>query len=250
MRSGLFAASAALLLSIAAAPAPRAAEPLSAEQRQEIESIVRDYIRQHPEILIESLQSAEEKLEAEKESRAKGALAERRRDLMEDAAAPVGGNPQGNVTVVEFFDYRCPYCKQVHPAIVQLLGEDKQIRFVYKEFPILGKDSTYAGRAALAAFRQGIGKYESFHNALMALKGQLSEETVLKTASSVGLDVDQLKGDMGRGEIDDALKRTNALARALDIRGTPAFVIGDKLLPGAVDVATLKKSVAEARKSE
>jgi protein-disulfide isomerase len=249
MRSAFVSAAAALLL-VAVAPSTRAGEPLGAEQRDQIESVVRDYLRAHPEIIVEALQSAEAKMEAEKESRAQVAVAERRRDLLEDAAAPVGGNPQGNVTVVEFFDYRCPYCKQVHPAIVQLLGEDKQIRFVYKEFPILGKDSTYAGRAALAAFRQGIGRYESFHNALMSLKGQLGEEIVLKTAASVGLDVDKLKGDMGRSDIDEALNRTNALARALEIRGTPAFVIGDKLLPGAVDVATLKKSVAEARKSE
>src|SRR5262249_9479425 len=128
MRSLLLPAAAALLVLAGALPAP-AAEPLSDEQRQQIETVVRDYIRQHPEIIVEALQSAEDKMEAEKDSRAKQALTERRRDLIEDAAAPVGGNPLGNVTVVEFFDYRCPYCKQVHPAIVELLGSDKQIRF-------------------------------------------------------------------------------------------------------------------------
>jgi protein-disulfide isomerase len=244
IRLGLTAAL-ALLLAASAAPM-RAAEPLSAEQRQQIEGVLRDYLMQHPEFLLEALQAAEDKMKAAEEGRAKQALGERRRDLLEDAAAPVGGNPKGDVTVVEFFDYRCPYCKQVHPAIVQLLGEDKQLRFVYKEFPILGKDSTYAGKAALAAHRQD--KYEPFHNALMSLKGGLSEEIVLKTAASVGLDVERLKSDMAKPEIEAALKRTYDLAQALEIRGTPAFVIGGKLLPGAVDVATLKKTVAEARK--
>jgi protein-disulfide isomerase len=237
---------AAALVVIAAWSGPAAAEGLTPQQRREVEQIFRDLLVKHPEILMEALEAADEKMKADAEARASEAVVERKRDLLEDPAAPIGGNPKGDVTVVEFFDYRCPYCKQVHPDVVKLLGEDRQVRFVYKEFPILGKDSTFASRAALAAVKQG--KYEPFHNALMSLKGSLGEEVVMNTASSVGLDVEKLKTDMRAPEIDAALKRTYELAQALDIRGTPAFVIGGKLLPGAVDAATLRKTVAQARK--
>jgi protein-disulfide isomerase len=226
--------------------AASAADEFSADQQRAIEKIVREYLVKHPEVLMEALQAAEEKMNADQEDRSKAALAERRKEIFEDPADPVGGNPKGDVTIVEFFDYRCPYCKQVHPSIVELIGSDKQVRFVYKEFPVLGKDSVFAGRAALAAARQG--KYERFHDALMGLKGQLGEDTVLKTAASVGLDVDRLKKDMDLPEIAAALKRTYDLARALDIRGTPAFVVAGKVVPGTVDAATLKRLVAEARK--
>lgn len=236
----------AALALIAAWSGPAASQGLTPQQRQEVEQIFRDLLVKHPEILMEALEAADEKMKAEAEAHASEAVASRKRDLLDDPASPVGGNPKGDVTVVEFFDYRCPYCKQVHPDIVKLLGEDRQVRFVYKEFPILGKDSTLASRAALAAVKQG--KYEPFHNALMALKGSLAEDVVMSTASSVGLDIEKLKADMRAPEIDAALKRTYELAQALDIRGTPAFVIGGKLLPGAVDGGTLKKTVAQARK--
>jgi protein-disulfide isomerase len=235
-----------LLPALLGPTAGRAAEPFTPDQQRAIEQIVREYLVSHPEVLMEALQAVEEKMRDEQDGRAKEALATRQKDLLEDAASPVGGNPKGDVTVVEFFDYRCPYCKQVHPAIVELLGQDQGIRFVYKEFPILGKESIFAGRAALAAQRQG--KYQPFHDALMSLKGQLSNDAVLKAAAGAGLDVEKLKADMESPEIADALKRTYELAQALEIRGTPAFVIGGKLLPGAVDAATLKKRVAEARK--
>jgi protein-disulfide isomerase len=234
------------LVMLAAWAGPAAAQGLTPEQRQEVERILRDFLVKNPEVLIEALQAAEDKMRAESEAHASEALAGRQKDLLDDPATPVGGNPKGDVTVVEFFDYRCPYCKQVHPEIVKLLGEDRQVRFVYKEFPILGKESKFASRAALAAERQG--KYEPFHNALMTLKGQLSDEAVLRAAGAVGLDVEKLKADMARPEVEEALKRTYELAQALDIKGTPAFVIGGKLVPGAVDAATLKKMVADARK--
>jgi protein-disulfide isomerase len=236
----------ALALLVPPVIAASAAEEFTADQQRAVEKIVRDYLLKHPEVLMEALQAAEDKMKEEQEGRAKAALTTRAKDLFEDPAAPVGGNPKGDVTVVEFFDYRCPYCKQAHAAVSELLGADKQVRFIYKEFPVLGKDSVFAGRAALAAARQG--KYEAFHNALMGGKGQISEDSVLKTAGSVGLDVEKLKKDMDSPEIADALKRTYELAQSLEVRGTPAFVVGGKMVPGAIDGATLKKLVAEARK--
>jgi protein-disulfide isomerase len=232
---------------LAATPLARAADAVTPAQKSAFEQIIHDYILHHPEVVIEALQSAEDKMKAQGEERARAAVVERRQELLEDPAAPVAGNPKGDVTIVEFFDYRCPYCKQVEPALEALLKEDRQLRIVYKELPILGKDSVYATRAALAARKQA--KYDKFHAAMMAAKGQIDEKIILQVAASTGLDVERLKSDMNASEIDDVIKRNYDLAQALDIHGTPAFVIGGELVPGAIDIATMKQKIAAARKS-
>jgi protein-disulfide isomerase len=236
----------ALLALLFALPAG-AAEPFTPEQEEAIGRLVRDYLHRHPEAIIEALQAGEARLKAEAAEKTKTALATKRRELEADPGSPVLGNPNGDVTLVEFFDYRCPYCKQVSPALQALAAEDKQLRIVMKELPILGKDSVTAARAALAAERQG--KYGAFHHALMGLKGKLSDEAIYRTAASVGLDVDRLEADMNRPEIEAQLRATLDLAQALEVRGTPAFVVGGELIPGAVDVATLRRKIAEARKA-
>jgi protein-disulfide isomerase len=241
-----------LLICLAAAflvamPFARAADAVTPAQKSAFEQIIHDYILQHPEVVIEALQSAEDKMKAQGEERARAAVVERRQELLDDPTAPVAGNPKGDVTVVEFFDYRCPYCKQVEPALEALLKEDRQLRIVYKELPILGKDSIYATRAALAARKQA--KYDKFHAAMMAAKGQIDEKVVLQVAASSGLDLERLKSDMNAAEIDEIIKRNYDLAQALDIHGTPAFVIGGELVPGAIDIATMKQKIAAARKS-
>jgi protein-disulfide isomerase len=236
----------------AAAAVPLLARPAAAEealtpaQKQSFEKLIHDYLLDHPEVLIEALQAAEDKMKQQAEERAQQAIASRSQELLADPEAPVVGNPQGDVTLVEFFDYRCPYCKQVSPSLQALIKEDSRLRVVYNEFPVLGRESVYASRAALAAKKQG--KYEPFHNALMGLKGQLGDEVVLKTAASVGLDVEKLKSDMGTPDIEAQLRRNHELAQALEVRGTPAFIVGSTLIPGAVDVATLRQKIAEARK--
>jgi len=233
---------------IAAAPAQsvRAAE-IPPEQRQAIEGIIHDYLMQNPDVLIEALRGAEDKLNREADAKASKVLTDRRNEIFDDPATPVGGNPRGDVTIVEFFDYRCPYCKQVLPALQTLVKEDRNLRFIYKEMPVLGSVSVTAAHAALAAQRQG--KYEVFHNAMMGTKGQITEETVLKVAGSVGLDIDRLKQDMTAPEIERAIKSNLALADALNIRGTPGFIIGNRIVPGALDLETLKDMIADARKS-
>ena len=208
-------------------------------QRQAIETIIHDYLMQNPDVLIEVLRAAED-------AKSKQALSERHQEIFDDPATPVGGNPQGDVSIVEFFDYRCPYCKQVQPALETLLGQDPKLRFVYKEMPVLGPSSVVAAHAALAARLQG--KYEPFHNAMMATKGQISEDVVYRVAGSVGLDVERLKRDMASPEIDQAVKANLALAEALDIRGTPGFIIGDHIIPGAIELDSLKDLIAESRK--
>ena len=232
-------------LAIAPAGSLGAAE-ISSEQRKAIEAIIHDYLMQNPDVLIDALREAEAKANSEADVKATQVLRDRRHEVFDDPATPVGGNPQGDVTVVEFFDYRCPYCKQVHPAIQKLLDQDRKLRFVYKEFPVLGEQSDIAAHAALAARLQG--RYEAFHNAMMAAKGQITEDQVYRIAGSIGLDVDRLKRDMTGPEIDQALSANKALANALDIRGTPGFIIGDHIVPGAIDLDALKNMVADARK--
>ena len=230
---------------LALAPSAVSAAGFTPEQRQEIEGIIKDYLTRNPEVMLDVLQAAEDKLKSESHAKASAALAAHRDEVFNDPAAPVGGNPKGDVTLVEFFDYRCPYCKQVEPSLEKLLSTDRQLRFVYKEFPILGPESTMAARAALAANKQG--KYAAFHRAAMAIKGQLDDSALFKTAGSVGLDVERLKHDMESPDIEAALQANLALAAALNIRGTPGFVIGDQIVPGAIGLDALKHLISDAR---
>jgi protein-disulfide isomerase len=242
-----FAALALASTLLAAVPlCPIKAAEFTPEQRKAIEAIIHDYLMQNPEVLIDALREAEAKASSDADVKAAQVLRDRRHEVFDDPATPVGGNPQGDVTIVEFFDYRCPYCKQVHPAIQRLLDQDPKLRFVYKEFPVLGEQSDVAAHAALAARLQG--QYEAFHNAMMAAKGQITEELVYRIAGSIGLDVDRLMRDMTGPEIDQALSANRSLAKALELRGTPGFVIGDHIVPGAVDLEALKTMVADARK--
>jgi len=239
---------AALLLGFFALlpPQPAGAASFTPEQRKELEGIIHDYLVKNPEVLLDALQAAEDKIKTDTRDKAANALVSRKREIMEDPESPVSGNPQGDVSVVEFFDYRCPYCKQVELALETLLSEDRQVRLIYKELPVLGPDSTVAAKAALAARKQG--KYEQFHRALMTMKGQINEGVVFKVAGSVGIDTDRLKKDMSAPEIDRAIKANMELAQALDIRGTPAFIIGNDIIPGAMELSTMKDMVDEARK--
>jgi len=240
-----------LLLALAVfafrAPPAGAADALTPAQKEAVERVVHDYILAHPEVMVEAIRTAQAKAKEKKEESAKQAITARRGELLSDASAPVAGNPQGDVTIVEFFDYRCPYCKQVEPHLEALLKEDPKLRIVYKEFPVLGPESLYASRMALAAQKQG--KYAPFHDAMMTAKGKITDETVLDVARSVGIDVARAKTDMSAPDIQEIIKRNYALADALDIQGTPAFIVGDTLVPGATDLDNLRRLIAEARKN-
>ena len=238
---------AALLFLAAGLAAPaNAADPLTPEQKAAVETVIRDYFLKNPEFMVEVLHAAEAKLKQEKAEDARQAIAANRNALVADATSPVGGNPEGDVTIVEFFDYRCPYCKQVEPALEALVKEDPKIRVVYKEFPVLGAESVYASRMALAALKQG--KYDIFHRALMTTKGQITQDVILKVAATAGVDIAKAKAEMIAPDIQEIIKRNYALAEALDINGTPAFIVGDVLIPGATDISGLRKLVADARK--
>ena len=168
-------------------------------------------------------------------------------ELFKDPTSPVGGNPNGDVTIVEFFDYQCGYCKVVFPRIEKLLIDDSNLRFVFKEMPILGPNSVFAARAALAARMQGEKQYVAFHKVMMASRGSLNKASVFRFATDAGLDLERLKGDMEDDNINDMIRRNLKLADALSINGTPAFVIGDTIVRGAVDLLKLKILVERAR---
>ncbi len=195
-----------------------------------------DYLLKHPEAVLDALIAV----------RARGQIALNEKELLRDPDDLVAGNVAGDATIVEFFDYRCPYCKQLEPVLDALLREDKNLRIVYKEFPVLGDASVYATRVALAARTQG--KYAAFHRAMMAAKGDIDEAFVLKVASSVGLDLGRLKEALRAPEIDRIIHANYALADALYIQGTPGIIIGTTLIPGATDIDTLRKNIAAARK--
>ncbi len=241
-------AAAAVLSSalLAAAAAPVCAADFSADDRGAIEKIVREYLITHPEVLVEAMQALETRQQAATEVKTRAALKENRDEIFNDFASPVGGNPKGDVTVVEFFDYNCGYCKAVHNDALKLVKDDGRIRYVYKEFPILGPGSVTAAKAALAARAQG--KYVEAHNALMGHRGRLDDSTILRLVGELGLNMDKLKADMESAAVTRTVEKNLALADKLGVRGTPAFVIGDALSPGAIKLDEMKRMVAEARK--
>jgi protein-disulfide isomerase len=226
-------------------PRPAAAADFTPDQKKQIEAIIEDFLANHPDLLMQAIEKADDKLKADAKDKSVKALADHRQEVFNDPASPTAGNPNGNVTLVEFFDYRCPYCKQVEPSLEKLLGEDHQLRFVYKEFPVLGPDSELAAHVALAAKRQG--KYAAFHRAMMAATGHIDEEVIYKVAASVGLDTDRLKQDIKSPDIEKELKSNIDLGNVLDIDGTPGFVVGDQIVPGAVSLDGLREMIATAR---
>ena len=239
----------ALLLCAVALAASRpqiaVAADFTSDQKKEIEAIVRDYLKNHPEMLIDAMKAADDKLKADEQAKAVETLAAHRQEVFNDPRSPVAGNPNGNVTLVEFFDYRCPYCKQVEPALEKLIGDDHQLRFVFKEFPVLGPDSETAARVALAAKKQG--KYDAFHRAMMNIGGHIDEAVIYKVAASVGLDVERVKQDVKSPDIDKELKADLDLGKLLDLSGTPSFIVGDTIVPGAIGAEELKQLIATAR---
>lgn len=244
-RAGAALMLAAGLAATAPALAQDAAAPLDARQKEAVEALVRQYILDHPEVVVEALQRYEQQRQAAEAERQRAALTSLAAELTDDPRDPVIGNPGGDVTLVEFFDYRCPYCKRASGTLAQLIEEDPNLRVVMKEFPILSQESVQAARAALAARQQG--KYEAFHFALMEGGGGFTDDEILLVAEQVGLDAEALEQAMQDPAIDALLRDVNGLAEKLGITGTPAFVIGDTLIPGAVGLEELRAKVAEAR---
>lgn len=206
---------------------------------------VRAYLLENPQVIVEAMQVLQARQQAAEASEVEAVLAARADEVFRDPMSPITGNPDGDVSLVEFFDYNCPYCRRVAPVVADAEAADPQLRIVYKEFPILGPGSAFAAKAALAAHRQGL--YFTFHEALMQAGGRADESSVLAVAEDVGLDLERLKSDMKDPEIQAAIDRNLALAEALRITGTPGFVVGKRILRGATDLETLQTLIREAR---
>jgi protein-disulfide isomerase len=248
MRILAFAAAALVALSSAASSAwAQGDKPFTPEQEKRIRDMVREYILANPEVILEAVQTLRRRQEEAQKKAAEQALKTRKDELQGAKDLPVMGNPNGDITIVEFMDYRCGYCKGVKPVLDQVLKEDGKIRLVLKEFPILGPASKTASMAAIASIKQG--KYVAFHNALMAYPNNLTDEVIFALARQVGIDVAKLKEDMKSDEVTGLIARTNKLAQELGINGTPAFIIGDEIVPGAIGADEFKARISAARRA-
>lgn len=195
----------------------------NSDQKKEMEKVIHDYLVNNPEVLLEASQALQQKQQQAMQEQAQGAIKENANQLFSDNLT-VMGNPKGGVTLVEFFDYQCIHCKKMAPALNNLIKKDKNLRIVYKEFPIFGKSSDTASRVALAAAMQG--KYQAMHDALIQQDKRLTDQVVMDLAKSVGLDMTKLKTDMQSKTVTDALEANRQLAEKLHLMGTPAFVVG------------------------
>jgi protein-disulfide isomerase len=214
-------------------------------QKKEIGDIVRDYLLTNPEILMEvsrTLETKQKQAEAEQREKALAASADA---IFRSPHDHVAGNPEGDVTMVEFFDYNCGWCKKGLPEVLNLIEQDKNLRVVMKEFPIFGGDSDYAAKAAIASRKQG--KYWELHTALLGHEGKVTREVVDETAKAQGLDLEKLKADMDSPEVAKVIAETQALAHSLAINGTPAFIIDTHLTPGYLPAGDLMAAIQDVR---
>lgn len=208
---------------------------------EQVKQLALEAILENPQIIMQAVAI----LEQRKRERAASASNTVRLQLEQDPNSPNLGNPDGDVTVIEFFDYNCPYCRKAGQTVQELLASDANVRVIYREWPILGEDSVFASRAALAARAQG--KYEEFHWALMNGEGRASEASILKLARHLDLDVEKLQADMTSPAVEAHIAQSSALARTLGFTGTPAFIVGDRTAPGMLSTDEITAMVAEAR---
>lgn len=217
--------------------APAGSDQFSKPQRDAIDAMVRQYILDHPEVIPEAINRLQEREVAK-------LLDSNRSEIETPFAGAWAGNPDGDVVMVEFFDYACPYCRASKADVDKLLAEDKSLKVVYRDFPVLGPASDEAAMASLSAAQQG--KYKAFHNAMFAA-GRPSREKVITTVRQARLDEVRTARDLGASALRAEIQKNLDLGRALGLTGTPAYVIGDRILSGAVGYDEMKKAIAEAR---
>jgi len=227
---------------IGAGLAPACADDFTPAQRAEIVQIIREAMQKDPSILRDAVAAMQADDDAKAAQAASAAIGKYRAEILASPAGMVAGNPEGKITVVEFYDTRCPYCRKMIPEIDALLQSNPNVRWIYKDFPVLGPSSTMEAKALLAANRQG--GYARLQALFMKQGGTETEDNIATLAKSVGLDSKKLLADMQDPAIDATINANLTLGTNLSINGTPAFVIGDTLVPGAVDLDDLKKIVA------
>lgn len=246
LRPVALAAAVALLPVSAGAQGPT----FSDAQRQEIERIVKDYLLRHPEVLQEVVAELEKRQAVAEADRQKTSIAEHREALFNSKHQVTLGNPQGDVTLVEFFDYNCGYCKRALADKLALLKSDPKLRLVLKEFPVLGPGSIEAAQVSIAARMQDPTgkKFTQFHEKLLGGRGQADRARAMAVAKEVGFDMARLEGDLKSAEVRQSLEEVMRMAEALGINGTPTYVIGESIIPGAVGASTLRQQI-EARRA-
>ena len=246
-RPALFAS---LLAATHAAGTGRPAQSFSDDQKQAIEGIIKDYLLKHPEVLQEAMTALDKKQQEADAEKARTTIKDNNATLFNSPHQVVLGNPQGSVTVVEFFDYNCGYCKKALPDMLTLLKTDSNIKFVLKEFPVLGEGSVEAAHVAVAARMQDPSgkKYIEFHQKLLGGRGPADKAHALAAAKDAGFDMARIDKDMNSDEVKATIDENMKLADALGVNGTPSYVVGSELVVGAVGLDALKEKIAAAQK--
>lgn len=229
-----------------AAEQPTTFTPAQVEQ---LHTIIKDYLVQNPQVLVEASQVLQAQQEKKMQTQAMSAIEQNKNALFNDVKSPSLGNKDAPATLVEFFDYQCGHCREMAPQIEKLISEDKNLHVIFKELPIFGGASEYAAKVALAAAMQSPGKYYKFHNLLFSAQGPLTKETVLGLAKKAGLNIVTLTKDMNSPEINKQIRDNFTLAQSLKIMGTPTFVISNKAqtkfayIPGATSLTSLQSQI-------
>ena len=242
----LLAAGVAGTLMIGAGPV-RAADAFTPEQKAALGQVIRDYLIQNPEVLDEAMAALEKKRSEQAEAQQNEIITNKAAQLLNSPHQVVLGNPAGKVTVVEFFDYNCGYCKRALPDMVSLLDQDKDLRFVLKEFPVLGPGSVEAAHVAAAVNVVAPDKYFEFHKKLLGGRGEANKARALEAAGAVGIDTAKVEAAMKAPEVQTALEESFTLANGLGLTGTPSYVVGQKVIPGAIGMPKLKERITEVR---
>lgn len=214
--------------------------------RQDVEHIVREFIINNPEVILDSVEAYGNAQQASRNEDRQKAVEEHLDWLEKNDTLPVAGNPNGDVTIVEFFDYNCGYCKRALSDVMTIIEEDKGVRLVFIEMPILGRTSELAARWAMAAREQD--RYLEFHIALMKHNGPLTEGALQSIAENIGLDVEKMRADADSEAVSSMIAEKTSKASQIGITGTPAFVIGGQLYGGYIGLEAMRQAVAEARK--
>ncbi|MDR3494240.1 MAG: DsbA family protein [Ancalomicrobiaceae bacterium] len=228
-----------------AAPVTAADKPLT---KPEVEQIVRDYIVAHPEVIEEALAALDKKHNEQVVEQQKAAIVDKASLIFNSPNQVVLGNPKGDVTLVEFFDYNCGFCKQALPDMLGLLNEDKNLRFVLKEFPVLTAGSEEAARVAIAVNKLAPDKYMEFHKRLLGSRGPANKQKAMDVVAEIGLDkakIEAMSNDVQA--VLPTLQETRTIAEGLGLNGTPSYVVGRSVIPGAIGIDRLKQKIADVR---
>ena len=240
---------AVLACTMLVAPAAVNAQSFNDQQKTELQSIIREYLVQHPEVLQEAMAELEKRQVAAEAEKAKAAVKNNAQTLFDSSRQVVVGNAQGDVTLVEFFDYNCGYCKRALTDLTDLMKDDSKLRVVLKEFPVLGPGSQEAAQVAIAARMQDKSgkKYFDFHQRLLSGRGQADRAHALAAAKEAGFDMAKLERDMASPEVKATIEENMKLAEQLGLNGTPSYVVGSDVVVGAVGLEALKGKVKAAR---